>query len=136
MTLGLGALSTYFGGLFLLNAQVAFFGAVLVFFVNFRLYKKRLELSLGNEALLERIRALDESEDEEAEKETEKVRKTLRRAGAWQAFSPWKLLAYLVLALAVLILNKKGLLNIFAFVFGILWAQVWAILSARSFNVE
>lgn len=127
----------YFGGLFFLNVQLAFLGASLIFFINFKLYEKKLKSDLANEALIERLRTYNEDEeDKEKIKEAEKVRRTLKFSAALKIFSPWKILAYLFLVLAFLFLNRKALFNVFAFIFGIFLAQLGAILTARRMNAK
>lgn len=129
----------YFGGLFFLNVQLAFLGASLIFFVNFKIYEKRLKNDLANEALMERLKVIDEEvedEDKEEDKEREKVPKTLKFSMALKAFSPWKILAYLFLILVFFFLNRRALFSAFPFIFGIFLAQLGAILTARRMNAK
>ncbi|QKF60971.1 hypothetical protein [Campylobacter curvus] len=138
---------------FLLSSQVAFFASLLILAASFRAYKKRVETRVenGRDEILAMQNIDDEwDEEEQGIKEAgvqnfslkdEKARLKKQKLGLKDmnltaAVMPYRLLAYAVLFLGFLMLDRKGALDIAGFLIGLapmpLGALVFGFVSKES----
>ena len=130
------AISSFMGGAWLLNTQVAFICSMIITFASFYSYgnqvKKRLESgALPLENRDDPYDLFDEDDEDEIEpknmKEMIKMEKArMKKGGSLEGlrslsglFFPYRLIAYLFLFIAFLYLNKNGLLEIVPFLLGL-----------------
>lgn len=138
-------ISIFIGGLWLLNTQVAFICSMLITFAAFYGYKKsikkRVESSSGEEFedpynALEDPYDLFEDENVDDKKKQKKNRGVFKytikgfASGIGGALNPIRILAYGILILSFLYLNKHGLFNAFAFFVGLSVVPVMSIFIA------
>lgn len=139
---------------FLLSSQVAFFASLLILAASFRAYKRRVETHVedGRDEILA-MQSIDDEWDEEeqgVEQEAkaqnfslkdEKARLKKQKLGLKDmnltaAVMPYRLLAYAVLFLGFLMLDRKGALDIAGFLIGLapmpLGALVFGFVSKES----
>lgn len=138
---------------FLLSSQVAFFASLLILAASFRAYKRRVETRVenGRDEILAMQNIDDEwDEEEQGIKEAkaqnfslkdEKARLKKQKLGLKDmnltaAVMPYRLLAYAVLFLGFLMLDRKGALDIAGFLIGLapmpLGALVFGFVSKES----
>jgi len=138
-------ISIFIGGFWLLNTQVAFICSMLITFAAFYAYKKsikkRVESSNGEEFrdpydALEDPYNLFEDENIDDKKEQKKNRGVFRytikgfASGIGGALNPIRILAYGILILSFLYLNKHGLFNAFAFFVGLSVIPIMSMFSS------
>ena len=137
--------SLLFGGYWLLNTQVAFVCSMLITFASFYGYKKSIQKGVQNSNGEEFREPYDELEDpynlfedeniddkKEQKKNNGVFKYTIKgfASGIGGALNPIRLLAYGILILSFLYLNKYGLFNAFAFFAGLSVVPIMSMFSS------
>ena len=137
--------SLLLGGYWLLNTQVAFVCSMLITFASFYGYKKSIQKGVQNSNGEEFREPYDELEDpynlfedeniddkKEQKKNKGIFKYTIKgfASGIGGALNPIRLLAYGILILSFLYLNKYGLFNAFAFFAGLSVVPIMSMFSS------
>ncbi len=140
-------LSLFMGRYWLLNTQVAFVCSMLITFASFYAYKRSIQKGVQNSSGEEYRDSFDELEDpynlfddEESEQNQTKKSKGVFKytvkgfaSGIGGAINPLRILAYAVLIVSFLYLNRHGFFDAFAFFTGLSIVPIMSMLSS-AFN--
>ena len=136
-------LALFMGGFWLLNTQIAFVCSMLITFASFYAYKKSIQKGVQNSNGEEFRDSFDELEDpyglfdDEQETKTKKSKGVFRytikgfASGITGAINPLRILAYIVLIVSFLYLNKHGLFSAFAFFIGLSIVPIMSMFSLK-----
>ena len=139
-------LSLFMGGYWLLNTQVAFICSMLITFASFYAYKKSIQKGVQNSNGEEYRDSFDELEDpynlfdddeDENEQSPPKKRDGVFKytvkgfaRGIGGAINPLRILAYAVLIVSFLYLNRHELFDAFAFFVGLSIVPIMSMFSS------
>ncbi len=138
-------ISLFMGGLWLINTQVAFICSMLITFAAFYAYKKSIKKRVKNSSGEEFRDSYEELEDpynlfedensndkKEHKKNSGVFKYTIKgfASGIGGALNPVRILAYGILIVSFLYLNKHGLFNAFAFFVGLSVVPISSMLSS------
>ncbi|MFK5880937.1 MAG: hypothetical protein QM482_01880 [Sulfurospirillum sp.] len=137
-------LALLMGKYWLLNTQVAFICSMFITFASFYAYKKSIQKGIKNSNGEEFRDSFDELEDPYNlfDNEDEKPNQPKKNRGVFKytvkgfasgiagAVNPLRILAYIVLIVSFLYLNRQGLFNGFAFFTGLSIVPIMSMLSS------
>ncbi|MCR4941943.1 MAG: hypothetical protein K5978_04025 [Campylobacter sp.] len=120
----------FLGKAFLLSSQVAFFSSLLIIFASYKSYERKILSRLNDESYLAKLKENDDDDDiqqsqkDEQGEKSDKIKKSsvltnLKNVNLSTASFPYRLIAYRVLFVGFLALQRQGNLSISGLLIGL-----------------